>query len=291
VPADGRDLVLTDSERRLALRGIVGFDRLAAEELAAIAQHARLRRFAAGATLERTGEERATVHVLVSGALAIERGGRAWPTPFAPPVLDLFWLARDSMPLTITTPEGALTLELPTDELEEVLDEHFSIWLATVRALASWLLELRERAPASRGVRRHAGKSRRMPAFTERLSILGDGLALAGGHLETLARLAESAGEIHVAAGRALWTAGDAARSIVVPIEGALAGAPDDEPGALGMLEILAERPRASTVEVVEPLVALAVDRESFLDVLEDHHEHARDVLALLAAAIIRRLE
>jgi CRP-like cAMP-binding protein len=290
VPAD-RDLVLTDTERRLALRRIVGFDRLAAEELAAIAQHTRLRRFAAGSTVARAGEERRVVHVLVSGELRITRGGRPWPKGGElKPVLDLFWLARDAMSLEIDAPNGAVTLELPVDELEDVLDEHFPIWLATARALAGWLLDLQADAPASTE-QRFRQRLNYMPAFTERLVLLGEGLSLAGGHLETLAQLAESATELRLVSGRALWSAGDPARAIIVPIAGALAGQARDESGAIGMLEVLAERPRASDLRVVEPTLALAIDGDRFLDVLEDHHEPARDYLALLALAVVRRLE
>ena len=52
-----------------------------------------------------------------------------------------------------------------------------------------------------------------------------------------------------------------------------------------------ANRPRATEVEAVEPTTALRIGKELLYDLVEDHHELARDLLAMLAASIVQLVE
>ncbi|HEX4460584.1 MAG TPA: hypothetical protein VIA18_21545, partial [Polyangia bacterium] len=64
-----------------------------------------------------------------------------------------------------------------------------------------------------------------------------------------------------------------------------------DEPLGLGGLELLAGRTRTTQLEATQPLTALRLAEETLLDLLEDHHALARDLTAMLAAAVIPLLE
>jgi hypothetical protein len=288
MPRDQKDLLLTDVERRLLLRDLAGFAALSDEALAAVASLGRRRELAPGTTIVHAGGMRASALMLLAGDLQLVRMGRSWPYPSERRVLDVLWLARDSMPLEVTTRDGALVLEFPRDGLEEVLEEHFSIWLASARTLAGWLLPASP--PADAPVinrRRHRGHG----PLTERLEALQQALPFARGYVDALLQLAEEATEVHYDAGTVLWRPGDPARDILVPIDGELRGALADDPCGLGSLELLAERPRVTRVETLKPLVALRLGREMLLDLFEDHHALARDLLAVLAAAVVQSLD
>jgi CRP-like cAMP-binding protein len=286
------ELVLTDTERRLALRRIVGFDRLTSEELAAVAERTRRHEMVDGTLLAASDEPRVSAHFVLSGAVEVQRDGRLWTHAPPRPLLDLFWLARDSMPLELRVRGGAVTLELAFDELEELLAEHFPLWMATTQALAGALVDLGARSPTGTDTLAYRPPRRlELSRLSGRLLALRHGLAFAAGAIDALAQLAEDAVEIGLDAGRTVWRAGDDATFLIVPVEGGLRGVPADELGALGGLEMMAERPRPTTVETVTRVRALRVEREPLLDLLEDHHGLARDCVALLAAALIRAID
>jgi CRP-like cAMP-binding protein len=285
-----RDLLLTDSERRIALRRIVGFDRLAADALGAVAKLTHRRELAPGTALATPGAPRSSIHVVLAGDVLVRRHDRPWSPPHAPPLLDLFWLARDRAPVSIQTRGGAVTLEIPMVELEEIFEEHFSIWLATTRALAGWLDDL---LPPARNPRLEVARPSLpgLHGYAERLTALHDALRFANGRIDALGQLVEAATEVHFDAGAVVWHAGDRATTFLVALDGILDGGHDglagSELGMVGALETLAERPRAATLRAHTRVRALELDCESFLDVLEDHHDLARDFVALLAASAI----
>ena len=200
-----------------------------------------------------------------------------------------FWLARDTTPMSLRARGRTLTLELSYGELEEILADHFSVWLDTAAAYASALLDSDGAAARHGGnviqLATRASASRR--SFGARLLALRAALPFGGDNLESLAQLADAAGERSVAAGATLWRAGDRADELVVPLEGALGGVAVDRGGPPGWLAVLAARPHRTTVTATTAARLLRIDREDLLDVLEDHHDFARDCLAGLAAALI----
>jgi hypothetical protein len=284
----GRDLVLSDVERRVALREIVGFETLSDEALGAIARLSRRRELPAGSTTILHPGERRTSMRLLSGDLQLLRMGRACPFAHDRRVLDVYWLARDSMPLEVKTVGGAVVLEFPIDGLEEVLEEHFSVWAASTQTLASWFLNARPPSPEQTLERRANGDPRRL---TERVAALQEALPFGRGYIEALMQLDEEAVEVRYDAGDVVWRPGEEADSVLVPLEGAVRGVAADEPCGIGSLEVLANRARSTPLEVVRPLTALRIGRESLFDLIEDHHELARDLLAMIAASVVQSIE
>ena len=190
---------------------------------------------------------------MLDGDLQLVRGGRAWVGGDARRMLDLMWLARDTLPAALETTSGAVVLELPFHALEEALEEHFSAWLATTRTLAGWLLDLR---PAHYSpFERHA--LRRRPGLVEREAALEEALPFARGYVDALLQLDSEAEEVRFDRGAVIWRRGDAAHSLLVPLDGALRGVDGDVPVGLGGLELLAGRTRTTQLEATQPLTAL----------------------------------
>lgn len=285
-----KDLVLSDLERRLALRTIVGFEALGDDALVALSSLGRRREYGAGETIHSPnraidhGGEHATLPLLLQGHFELVRDGQHWRGVNAKRLLELSWLARDTMPFTLETTDGAIVLELPLSALEEALEEHFPSWLATTRALAGWLVDARHTQPVP--LERHT--LHRKPGLVERIAALEEALPFARGYVDALLQLDEEATEVRFDRGAVIWRRGDAAHSLLVPLDGSLRGSNDvDEPLGLGGLELLAGRNRTTQLEATQPLSALRLAEETLLDMLEDHHALARDLTAMLAAAVI----
>jgi hypothetical protein len=287
VRAEERDLLLSDVERRVALREIVGFETLSDEALAAIARLSHRRELPPGSTTSLRRGERRTSVCLLDGDLEMLRMGRSCPFGHDRRLLDVYWLARDSMPLEVRTVGGAVILEFPLEGLEEVLEDHFPVWVASTQSLAAWALNARP--PSSeQTVERHAnGDPSRL---TERIAALQEALPFARGYVDALMQLDEEAVEVRYEAGDVVWRPGDDADSILVPLDGAVQGVAADEPCGVGSLEVFANRARSAPLEVVRPLSALRIGRESLFDLVEDHHELARDLLAMIAASVVQSI-
>jgi len=275
------DLLLTDIERRVALREIVGFAELGEEALASVASLSRRVQYSPSKSLAWPEEPRTSMRLLLSGDMHVVRKGRVWPYRREHRLLDPFWLARDTEPLEIRTDGGADVLEFPFDALEELLEEHFSIVLATARKLALlW--------PSS-GELMHLHATGRNATLRGRLGAVAEALPVARGYVDALLRIEEEASEARFATGETIWRPGDPADHLLVLLDGSVRGA--GERGAIGWRDVLAKQPRAAKLEATRPTLALRVSEESFLDVLEDYHALARDLLAMLAEALIGELE
>ena len=112
--------------------------------------------------------------------------------------------------------------------------------------------------------------------------------------LEGLVALAHASEEVTLPAGAVVAQAGGPATSSYVIIEGAsraaLASGTARELGpgdAIGHLEVLGNLPHRETVEVIAPVRALKIDAPSLFDVIEDHTDFGRAILAVLADALL----
>ena len=282
-----KDLLLSDVERRVALREIVAFRTLSDDELGAIARLSRRRELAPGSTTVIKSVQRIAVSLL-GGDLRISRMGRLSQVSQASPVLGMYWLARDSMPLELYTERGAVLLEFPADRLDEVLEEHFSVWLSIAQAMASWLLNLAPVSPLQTAGRRAESAVTRL---TERIAALQEAIPFARGYVDALMQLDEEAVTVRYEPGDVIWRAGDAADRVLVVLDGRLRGVTAEEPSGIGSLELFANRPRTTTLEAVEPTTALQIGKELLYDLVEDQHELARDLLAMIAASIVQLVE
>jgi cyclic nucleotide-binding protein len=282
MPAE--DLLLSDVERRVALRQMVVFRALGEDALGAIARLSRRRELAPGSTtIVQPGRERVAMSLL-GGDLRVSRMGVSQESH----MLGMYWLARDSMPLELHTERGAVLLQFPADRLDEVLEEHFPVWLAAAQAVASRLLNVAPVSPLQTAERRPESVVTRL---TERIAALQGAMPFARGYVDALMQLDEEAVTVRYEPGDVIWRAGDAADCVLVVLDGTVRGVTADEPSGIGSLELFANRPRTTALEAVAPTTALRIGKELLYDLVEDHHELARDLLAMVAASIVQLTE
>jgi CRP-like cAMP-binding protein len=196
--------------------------------------------------------------------------------------------ARQTARTTIAT----TTLQLLAPDVTEILDDSSGVMRAALRGLATAHLAVapRRHPPCSLPDRSPAGSL----GFVERLLLLRQQPAFAAAPLESLAALAHTSEEVVLPAGALVARAGAIETSSYVILEGASAAArasgaarrlgPGD---ALGHLEALAGQPHRETVEVVEPMRALKVEASRVFDILEDHTDFGRAMLAVLAEGLL----
>ena len=135
--------------------------------------------------------------------------------------------------------------------------------------------------------------------LVERILAIRQVPAFGRSSLDSVARYARLLKEVHVPAGEVLWREGDPCRNYLHVVRGQFRGerrggcglltyGPPSMPGLFGVLSGRERRWYTATVET--PIVALQVDRELILDLLEDDFEMAAFCLKLSARRLIRFL-
>ena len=128
-------------ERLLLLKRLPIAEGLPAEGFVPLAQHAVERRFAAGATVVPAGALLPALFLVAEGRLQIERGGRPAASIGRGDVAGaLEVIAHTPSAATIRAAADTLLLEIPADMLFDVYEDHFGIFMATVRNIAGALL-------------------------------------------------------------------------------------------------------------------------------------------------------
>jgi len=130
--------------------------------------------------------------------------------------------------------------------------------------------------------------------FVDRLMLLRQQPAFLAAPLEPLVALAHASEEVVLPAGTRVTRAGMTATSSYVIVEGTssavgASGVPRMlGPGdAIGHLEALSGQPHEETIEVIELMRALKVDAPRVFDVIEDHTDFGRAILAALADRLL----
>jgi CRP-like cAMP-binding protein len=198
---------------------------------------------------------------------------------------------REASQAAMTT-VATTTLQLLAPDVTEILDDSFGMMLAALRGLAAaYMTGARPRRRACTLPDRSRGDAL---DFVGRLMLLRQQPAFSTAPLEALVALAHASEEIVLPAGMLVTRAGTTETSSYVILEGeASAIAPSGVvrrlgPGdAIGHLEALANRPHEETIEVVEPGRALKVEAPRVFDVIEDHTDFGRAILAVLADGLL----
>jgi CRP-like cAMP-binding protein len=119
---------------------------------------------------------------------------------------------------------GPITLQLDRDDMEEVFEDNFPIFLGVLRVMARALVASRKKLGRDAGHPR-ANSSSWMRGLgelglVERILILRRTLDFAGAEIEALADLAQQAEEIVQPVRQPLWAAGDAADHFIILLSG-----------------------------------------------------------------------
>jgi CRP-like cAMP-binding protein len=288
-------------ERALYLKRVTPLSDLTPDHLAVVAQQAEERWYSRGAVIQATSEPVRSFHIVVEGRVHV-RGGEHGDEMVGPEqtlgLLSLF--ARAAEGLEAVAELESRTLEIHSDELDEVLEDHFSILYNEIRDLGCRSLRARmdietgthlePREPLERAPERELD-------LVERLQLLRSGSIFRNANMDALLGLANRLKEARFDAGETLWDAGDASGFMYAIVHGRVrCTLPDGRwftAGTgypLGNLESQCGAPRWYQAVTETPVVALRNSTDALIDLLEDHFETAREFLAAMASGLIRLL-
>jgi CRP-like cAMP-binding protein len=282
-----------------SLRRLFGIQTgISSAPLAALAAHAITVRIPAGTELHSPEEPVRDVYLIIDGEIAAQYGSayRAYGPQSAIGVLAS--IARVNNGFHSWALRDTLALSLRVEDMLEVYEDHFELMYAALRSLSRDGIELRKQ------MKPHAGFSNVVPVgvvcptrpldLVERILALRHTFGLGHSHVDELAELARSSNEVRYPAGTSLWTVDAPAETMLLVICGSIRGSTRDglsfQLGAgdiVGGLGMVAELPRWFSATVQEPVVALSMEREVLIDLLEDQPELAFDFLQLMATALI----
>lgn len=288
-------------ERLLYLSTLPLFGTLPPEELAVLARWTKERHFRRGEVLFDEGMPVPAIHMLVTGAVEVSRGGRVFRTFRAPDAVGVFGLlARTTGGVRAVARTAVTSLELAGDALEDIFEDRNSIFTHVLQATAKVLRDERRQLFDSSG-----SGSPLVPVvcpareldLIERILLLRRVPMFAAASLVGLGQLSRRVRELRLEAGVHMWELGEYAGSSALLVCGSVEcrfeggvrrrGAGD----AIGLVDLLAKELRSYAAVTVEPVVALVVDRDALLDMFEDHTEIGAECLASLARAVLDAFE
>lgn len=282
--------------RMLHLRQIPVAALLPPPVLRKIAGALRPRTFDDGTTVLRQGAPLDAMYLLTDGTLHLEKDGQPFSDLVAPQTVGFLpIIARLDTPYDATAKGEARALELDTDTLLEIFDDHFELTAATLRYIAERLyFELRELPEGLLGI--PPAEVGPVPAhatdLVERILLTRHISGFATANVNALAVLARQVVEARPAAGARLWAEGDPSGRVLFLVAGTIQCETSDGrrftygPGTgVGGLEALAERPRWYTATAATEVVGFWGETADLVDLFEYQPRMAMDFIAMLARA------
>lgn len=256
-------------------------------ELAAFAENVTEVTHPAGAIVATAGSPMGAMHLVLDGEIAAAGPPRrTWGPRQVFGALEV--LAHRNAAESAVTTRQTTTLQLLAPDVTDLLEDSFGVLQATLRTLAAVAMTRPRRA-------RPVVVPEVWPlGLVERLIMLRQQVAFSSAPLESLLALAHASEEVALPAGAMVARSGVAGTSSYVIVNGTsrsthpsgaarVLGAGD----VIGDLETLGNLPHDETVEVVEPMRALKLDASALFDVIEDHTDFGRAILAVLADALL----
>jgi CRP-like cAMP-binding protein len=286
-------------ERIHALRSMFGTSGPSTQALAALAQHITPVRIAKGTQLAREGSLLGIVYLIVEGKIVASRNGHSWGEFAAPGSIGFLpALAGGMQGIDCVAEEDTIALALRSEDMLEVLEDHFDLLLGAMRGFARSAIELRRQLMPHAGFNNEVRESTECPAqpldLVERILRLRQTFTLQRSFVAEIAEIARAAQEIRYNAGTKLWSVGDQADQAVILLCGVIECESADGavfrfgPGdTVGNLDTMANMPRWFDAVASEYVVALVLHREVMVDVLEDHTELAFDFLRMFSAGLV----
>lgn len=300
--ARSRQLV-SITERIIYLRSIPVAAMLSPPVLNMIASYLRERRFAAGEMLMREGEPFDSMHLLIEGSLRLTTGGKVLGRLEPPQSLGFLGILAQSDGTSDAEAEVTTrTLELESDALLELLEDHFELLHSALDYFAQRLFyEMAELpGPVVAGILREpvaAIAAGRDVSWSDRLLFLREMRAFRRANLADINSLCHRLEVKTAAAGEPLWRSGEPPARWIIPLDGAVDCAVRDEtfavgPGTvLGVEESIAEKAHWFSLTCREPGRYLEGKVEALIDVFEDNPQIGLDFIAMLASDLLRALD
>ena len=293
-------LEMNPFQRFIFLRSVPGLAEVPPEVAQVVAANTREHSFSRGALLYRQGEPANEVHYIVRGSVEIRRHGQPVRTMGPRTVVGgVASLAGDDVGYDAIALEETVTLEIVTEDSQEIFEDHF-VFLRRVLAGTS-----REVLNARRQLGARAGFGDPQPPMTcpsrpfdlvEKMAFLRKTFSFADSQIDAIADLARDVYEVRLKRGEVLWEIGDRSPYCLMPICGKIrceARNPDQcfvlgPSDAVGALDSVSGERRWFRAEVIEDLVAFHIEMDVLFDVLEDHFEMAMSMLRAIATGMLR---
>ena len=283
-------------ERELFLRSTIGRNLPSTRELAELMHDVA---FDAGALIYREGDAADEIFFVLHGTVGLSKSGGLRHEYGPGSVIGIFDVEQDKARArtAVALTEVAL-LSLSAEDRLELLEDSFEHTRAILRATAARLDELARYGggPLDPGATLAAKPEALL--LIERVFTLRDTPAFRRASIQALVSLAPAADEVRLAAGELLFARGEARAVLFVVVAGCLelerADGQRERFGAASLLgggAAFADALVRQSARSLTSAVLLRIREEDFYDVMEDHFELARSVLAYLASEHERRLE
>lgn len=280
----------------LHLRTLQLLDGLSPHHLTSLAQETEEVMLERGMPLLTKGALAQEFHVIVDGLVTVRRGDHVTSAGPGDVVGFLEMVSQGPSDSEATVEVDAVALRLDADGLREVCERHFAVLFALVSGVARQITVNPDALRATvQGSGSNGGGIVGDLDRVGRMVALHRSPAFPSASMDALAELAGSLRDVRFKSGDALWRVGDAADGFYVVCDGLVrytspeAGwSVDVGPGGVpGLPGTLAQSRRVVAASAVTDVLALRMDTEPFLDVLEDHFHMAFEFLGRLARCVL----
>lgn len=285
--------------RLLALRSVAALQDLNLLQAAALSHLCKEASFRKGQSVQMEIDGLDAAIILVRGSATVEREGFAAESAGSLETVGLLsLLARRAVGPAVRFSEDTMALTLTYEDLEDLCERHFGVLSSLLGFISIRALE--EMAALTSGT--WLGEQVKAPSpvasdsldLVERMSALAGSPAFPATQMDAISELARQATEMRLPAEQQLWGPGDAGDYFLLVVSGAVRC----ETGAgwhchggagttVGEFEALAGLDRRFMAVAHEPTVALRIDVDAFLDVLEDHFAMAMAFLRVTAEGLL----
>jgi CRP-like cAMP-binding protein len=287
-------------ERALFLRAHRLLRGVSSPVVAAVAANTREVFVRKGAVIRKQDEPVDTLYFLVEGKIRVQHGDGLRFAIEPPGGAGLLWALaeREGGPAFIAEAD-TVVLEMPLDPFFDILEDHFQLVLQLYEVLAADLSGLEEKLGRPPRLPEPPSPPPPLPSepleLVERLLWASRCPAFEAVNLNAVAELVRVHPEIRLAPGDILWKRDDPADFLALITHGVI---DCTSPHAyrnfragpavvIGVDDAIAGRSHAYTATAETPALAIRIDRQTYLDVLEDNIDLAFRGLKYFAATIL----
>jgi CRP-like cAMP-binding protein len=285
--------LMSPTERFLTLRRLGFFSGADDAHITIVAHHAREVILRAGTVLFDATTPPDTMHIIVDGAVEVERDGKHVVTVLPGYGVGALGIYKEHDGSVARVEHDTLALALDYEVWNSIMEDHFTFVIGPLKGMSSGIAEML----ADIGGHRVLGEPSTQPwpeeplDLVQRIFEMRRGDVFADSSVHAVAEMAQYMEERRYAPGDVLWSRGDPADGVFCLVHGTVSvkGVEQDwsetvYPGSfIGGIATLAQQPRRGTATAVTPVLGLKAPPELLMDTLEDNFDMATRFLGMIA--------